>query len=299
MRRPLVFLTAALIGCGGDPLPQEPPAAVDPASLRINLAGPDHLLMGRTVALEVTAARQSGLAVDVAGRVAFRSTRPEALTVDGAGLVTVADSGSGFIVASVEIEGRTLADSVRIVGIDPGFTISLSLSGGSNHYTVPQSGPLTVATLDRNGNPIAAPVPVSLRSTDTTAFRVDAGGTVSAVGPGEAYIIASATTMYGELADSVRMVAVCTAELQLKLATPPALPFRVGMTFPMDATIRTCGGAIGFRPTEWRSLDPAVVSIDIAGALVRAVAPGTTTIVVTAELAAGELEVAMPLTVAP
>ncbi|MHB1328168.1 MAG: hypothetical protein ACYC2K_08205, partial [Gemmatimonadales bacterium] len=177
--------------------------------------------------------------------------------------------------------------------------ISISLPGNSNHYTVPQSGPLTVAALNRSGDTIPAPVPVSLRSTDTTAFRVDAAGTASAVGPGEAHIIASAATAYGELADSVRMVAVCTSEIRFELASPPALPLRVGMSFPMEGTLLTCGGAIETEPTEWRSLNSAVVSIDATNRRVRALSPGTATVLVSALLEGGKIEVALLLTVEP
>lgn len=300
MRRAFVLATAALMACGTDPLPQEPPPAVDPASLSVSLTGPDHLLMGRTTRLEVTASRRSGLPVESYGKVSFRSTLPRALAVDSTGLVTVADSGSGHVIASVEFEGRTLSDSVRIVGVEPGFRLHISQPGHRHHYIVPQTGPVAVTVLNRHGDTIPSPIPVSVRSTDTSVFRIDSTGTISAIAPGKVHIIASATTPYGEVADSLEMMAVCTGAIQMKLVERPTLPFRVGMSFPMEASFLICKESIEIRPpTSWRSENPTIVTIDSVNRKVRAVAPGTATVIVTAQHDGGAIDFYIPLTVEP
>ncbi len=299
-RTTATLLTAALFGCGSEPLPPEPPVAADPAGLRVSLGGPDQLLLGRTTRVQVGAYRQSGAPVEIDGRISFHSTVPQTLTVDTAGLVTVADSGSGYIVASAEVGGRTLADSVRIVGIDPGFQLRIAQPGHPHHYNVPQTGPIVVTSLSRQGDTIPPPLPVTIRSTDTSVYRVNADSTISAIYPGEAYIIASAMTPYGEVADSLRMLAVCVG-IQMDLAERPANPFRVGMSFPMEATIRICNQAIEIRPpTSWQSSNPEIVEIDSVNRKVRAVAPGHATIVVTAFHNGSAIQLNhIPLTVEP
>lgn len=136
----------------------------------------------------------------------------------------------------------------------------------------------------------------------TPRIRADPASCTDSVAeaPQIPYIIASAATAYGELADSVRMVAVCTSEIQWKLAAPPTLPLRVGVAFPMEVILLTCGGAIETRPpTEWRSLNPAIVSIDSTARQVRTVALGTATVVVTAPYEGREIEIDLTLTIEP
>lgn len=222
--------------------------------------------------------------VDFEGPVTFRSTLPAALTVDSSGLVTVADSGHAYIVATTEFGGRVLRDSVAVVGIDPGFTVRLSLRGFPNSHTfaVPQSGSLAVTALNRQGDTTAVPGPVQFRSTDTKSFIVDTAGQVSAIAPGAAYIVGQVPTEHGFVADSIRFVAVCKSILEHKVLSPPPKPFRVGMSFPMDMTFTICDGYIALTPkVHWHSPDTTVVSIDTAAFRVIARGPGATTLVVT------------------
>ncbi len=280
MRYSLVILGLAVLACGQEPSVPPPDGDPDPViALRIVSPGSDHLLLGRTRQMEVTAHRRSGQVVAIDGRVAFQSTRPGALTVDSTGVVVAQDSGRAYITARVEIAGRTLRDSVLVVAVDPGFTVALAPA--LHALRLSQSEQISLTAQSRAGEAIPVPGPVRFRSTDPSVLTIDSTGLVSTAAMGNAFIVGEVTTPHGQIGDSLQIAVVCTSELEVSYDPPPN-PLQVGVSFPLKVTLRGCGGQLTLEDElTWESADSLIVSVDNAGPTATARAPGQTTVSVT------------------
>lgn len=282
MRFGPALLALAITGCQGPTtaaLPEDPPAPGDPVvRLQVAPLGADHVLVGQSRQLEVTAWRRSGLASPFDGPVSFRSTSPSSLAVDSTGLVRAVGSGAGHVVVVAEVGRRFLVDSVRLVAVDPGFTVELTPRPVAVFLGTSIQVRLVARTPD--GDSLPAPLP-RYRSTDTTTLPVDSTGRISAVALGRgALIIGEVPTPYGLLADTLPLWVVCTAELTGEYESPPD-PFRVGMSFPLRLRLYTCSKQLVVEDEiTWSSSDSSVVAIDANNE--RATARGAGTAIVRA-----------------
>jgi hypothetical protein len=115
-----------------------------------------------------------------------------------------------------------------------------------------------------------APEGLTLTASPEAVARVE-GGTVRAVGPGEASIEGA---WNGQTASWSLVVA---PRITLRLVSPPAT-LTVGQRQPFHVEARHGGTSMDPGPLDWRSSDPKVASVDEAG-VVTGVAPGTTYII--------------------
>jgi len=111
------------------------------------------------------------------------------------------------------------------------------------------------------------------RSRDPSVATVGPGGTVTAVAPGAAWVVASV----GEAQDSVQVeVRARPATIQVRA---PASPLAPGDSFTPEAVVRDRRGDILSDTPVWSSSDPDVVGV--VGGAVRARRDGTATLVAT------------------
>lgn len=282
MRCPPAVLLIFATGCGQDPLVPESPAGDPVTGFRIAPVATNHLLLGRAVQIRVGASRRSGASVTIDGLVSYRSTAPLLLRVDAAGNVTADGAGAAHVVATATIEGRAFADSVRLVGVDPGFTLQLEPSNWGG-LLLGQTAQVRLTARTPVGNPIPLPGPARYRSTAPTVMSVDSAGTVTALAMGSAHIVGELATTHGTLADSIRVAVYCTLELRSDYDPPPE-PLRTGSSFPLRARLTTCSGQVAIPdPQTWHTSDSTIVSIDRTGPTATALRPGNAAIWVTTE----------------
>lgn len=113
----LSSLAALLSGCGYSPesTPQPDTSAL-PVSLELGDAdgrGSFSVMLGTRVPLRVQARDAAGRDVPP-GPVRFASRDPRVVSVDSVGVATSVSEGETWLVAETRVNGRTLADSVRV-----------------------------------------------------------------------------------------------------------------------------------------------------------------------------------------
>lgn len=142
--------------------------------------------------------------------------------------------------------------------------------------------PLRVQARDAAGREVP-PGPIRFASRDPRVASVDSAGVATSVSEGETWLIAETSVNRRTLADSVRVVVMCTAELRMRYTpSPPDTTLRVGESFVPSLELYTCGGLVRVNETlTWRARDPRILQVDSATGRARALAPGETWIDVT------------------
>jgi plastocyanin len=257
----------ALAGCGTDavaPTPIADPSALywaltlDRRAITISTVAPYD-----TIRLAATPYNALGDAIADAPAITYRSTDPERIQVDSAGLVHALETGFGIqVIASLTLGPLTHADTATInvtnVSSPP------VLDTFSIHPVPPDSAvwfanalsftdfygpkPVPYVALDTNGAPVPNLV-VEYRSSDTTIATVDQFGLLLGVRPGIVKVTAT-TTAYGiTKADTVPYaITMPTGQVVFiqKTTTPGAPPI---MFTPSQVTIAVGGRIIWFNTT--------------------------------------------------
>lgn len=235
-------------GCEEPGAGPEPPTVV--AAVRIE---PEEMVMtvGDSVRLTATPVDSAGVPIEGRG-LEWRSLDPSIATVDDAGRIRAVAVGVGRIVASageVEAEARVLVNGApgsRVLLIDPP-TLWLSTIGETARLAATTRG-------------LAQPA-VRWRSTAPDVMTVDQSGIVTAVGPGNAVIVATA-----EADTSLVVSALGSVYLDTLAISPESAAIQLGDSL----ALRVDGGvAVG-----WSSSDSTVVRIDSAG-MATGLRPGT------------------------
>lgn len=240
MRPAVLSALVALAACG----PAVKQVEVVPAQLVLESAG-------ASAELRATARDHGGMTLPL--RVRWTSSRPEVAEVDAAGRVTARRSGETEV--KVAVAGQSVAVPVRVsiparAALAPA---SLSLTG------VPSSGTLTLQLADESGREIA-PREVDWKSSDDGVVRV-AGGTVTAVAPGQAKVTAGAAGL------------VATAAVEVKLPPFAALKLEPGkLSLPRGATgkvvaaaVDAAGRPVAGVPVRYASSDERVARVAADG----------------------------------
>lgn len=227
--------------------------------------------------------------------LSWRSLNPDVATVDRNGKVLAVRPGTAEIEVSVSSRSETATITVqqKVASL---FVIPLGVEPGGSP---PPGG--VVATIegigdsirfaaiarDRNGNDVMDPK-VEWSSLDPPVAVVSEDGVVRGVGYGTARIVARA----GEVSDTVSVIvqaAVASLEIVPDRGTLDAL----GDTLRFKAVARDAkGGVVGNVAIVWKSLAPAIVSIDENG-LATARGNGEARIVATAPGVADTVAVAV------
>ncbi len=265
---PAALVLAVLVSaCGGSSSPGGDQLA-SVATVTVALASPS---VGAGTGTTATATLRDGSGNVLTGRtVTWSSSAPSVATVAGAGIVTALTPGTATITA--RSEGQTGQANLTVT-VNPVDTVTVTLANANL-----SQGATTQATAivrDAAGNTLSGRV-VTWSSAATGVASVTAGGAVTGVGPGSAFITGACEGKSGQAAVTVSAVSV--ASVTVSLASP-----RVGMGKISQgwAVLRDAGGnALSGRTVTWTSSAPAIATVTNTG-VVTAVGLGTSIITAT------------------
>jgi serine/threonine-protein kinase len=165
----------------------------------------------------------------------------------------------------------------------PPILAALSVSPERLALEIGESSPARASAVAQDGSPMPG-AEILWESSDPEVARVDAAGTVTAIGAGNARLVARSDTVTAEILVTVSAppsprrsppppASVATVEISPETAT-----LTPGQTARFQPTLLDArGGALAGRTVTWTSTDPAVASVDPTG-LVTARRVGTVTI---------------------
>lgn len=254
-RRPLSPLRALVLlaagACGGDAGPTGPGAI---ASVAITPGDVAFVSLGETETLSATARDASGGTVGGASFV-WSSDDASVATVSPAGVVTAVGNGTARITALTE----GASGSATVVVSQEVAAVQLA-PGGDTLTAFGQTRALTATAVDAGGSPVDG-VAFSWSSSDESVATVDTDGVVTAVGNGEAEVVATAGTFFGSAP-----LAVIQQVSGVQLSPTSASLGTVGETTQFAASAVDANG----NPVEdlrwvWLSSDQSVAVVDTLG----------------------------------
>ncbi len=207
--------------------------------------------------------------------VAYASDRPAVATVDATtGAIAAHTPGTALI--SATSEGRI--GTLRVVVLPPPPVARVTFTGGALTLDEGASAVVSATPYDSIGRPLRDRA-IAFTSTAPGIATVTPDGRVTAVAAGAAAIVATSEGRSATLAVTVARVPVASVSLAVR-----ATALLVGDTATVVVTARSATGTtlLGRQPT-FTSDAPAVVAIENAAGLLRAVAPGSATITATLE----------------
>jgi len=204
---------------------------------------------------------------DAAGKIVpgvrrqWRSTNTLAFTVNDSGTVTAIGAGSSDLVATV---GTAPFETSELHGVIQVRGLNVAASNWPETMTVSESRQVAVAVTDafNNARPNST---VHWSSTNTSVFRVDQAGTVTAVAEGSAQLVASVGDGQFQVAEHRATLTV----LALGVSTG-------GTVWPDSITVAdttkftlAVGAVGGVTPAvHWSSTNPGVFTVDATGTII-------------------------------
>jgi len=216
--------------------------------------------------------------------ISWSSSDGSVASVSASGLATAVNNGSTNITATL----LTLSSSASL---DVQQSVSqLSLTADSVLFvSLGDAQAIGVEILDALGSVVTSEATLALdstvwSSTDTQVITVDQSGSVTAVGPGQAEVIAQWGTIQSTLTATVSQEATSLS------ISPTTLSFSAtGDTARLVVSATDAGGSAIDQPTvAWTSSDDSVVSV--VDGLVTSVANGTAMITASSGSASAEAE---------
>lgn len=163
-------------------------------------------------------------------------------------------------------------------------TVTVALSATT--ISIGQSTTGTAAGLDQTGASIATG-PITWSTSSSAIGSVSASGVVTAIGLGQAQVIASAGGKQGQALLTVVQVPVATVSLAPATASLP-----VGGTTSLTITVRDASNAVlTGRSVTWTSSNPAVATVSASGVVSGISAGGPVEITATSEGKSGTAQV--------
>lgn len=200
--RPLVWTLVALVAavsCSGATDATAPPAA-SPAITRLEVSGPDTLIIHQRSLLTVIVWNANGEVVRPAPRISFASSDSTVLTVSDSGVVSAAGRGTATVVATL---GAVAARMNVVVKARVAVSSALGISANVQ-LTSGDTLRLVAVFTDVNGSESGPAPTTSWSSTNPYSARVDSTGLVVGVAEGLATILASTPDGIASLPVKVR-----------------------------------------------------------------------------------------------
>ena len=266
---------------------EEAPSALDltPISATLNLdSGP------RETRLTATASGQGS----AGAAITWTSSNPSVATVDQYGNVTAVKVGSATITATatfrVNNSNKTISKTCAITVVDDNSTLADKVTLDKEKHSMPADG---TVTLRATVSPANAPVKtITWDSSNKNVATVDQNGKVTAVGPGQTMITATA---YGNRGEAICVVTVTpkAESIRLNFAYDNNKPGtnHYEYTFKKNGNDYVNVKAIltpapptpnpAADPIRWTSKNPSVATVSSgtgAQVSINSVSPGTTTI---------------------
>jgi uncharacterized protein YjdB len=184
--------------------------------------------------------------------------------------------------ATISASNGSVAGSATLTVLAPVADIAVTPSPDT--VVIGTTAQLTATLKDAAGTALTGRT-VSWSSTDGTIASVTPSGVVTGVKLGTTTVTASAEGKAGSTTIIVRTIPVATITID-----PITNPVVVGETRQLSARLKdAAGGNLGY-PTDWKSSNAAVASVNATG-LLTANAPGTATITATADGKSATLDV--------
>lgn len=229
------------------------------------------LSVGQSTQL-LSIARDASGSVLMGRATTWTSSNTAVATVSQEGVVQALSPGVSTITAAVE--GRTGSSTLTVSSVPVG---SVSVAPGSSTLLPRESVQLTATVRDANGG-LATDRPVFWSSSNTAVATVTQSGQVVAVAAGSATIMAVSEGRADSAAITVIPAPVASIEVD-----PPAASVVARQTIALSVTLKDADGyVLTGRQVTFTSANGAIATVS-AGGIVTGVAPGSTTIVVTAE----------------
>lgn len=240
MRRMILGMVFALVGCGGGDSSTGPTTPVRPAPVLATLSfavTPSSVSVGGTATATLTALDQFGAPFAV-GSIAFSSTPATVATVNASGVVTAISPG----VATIAVNAGTISATAQLrVTTPPPVLASLSVTLPAATLASGQQATAEATGRDQYGAPISLGSVTWSVGTSGVA-TVTPGGVVTAVLVGQTTIRAQSGAVFA----TVPLTVTPGPATQLAFSIPPA-GVRNGLTFttqPVLAVRDAAGNAI-------------------------------------------------------
>jgi len=225
------------------------------------------LYLGESVRVTASAVRDDGTPAP-AGRVSWKSAKPEIAAVDTAGLVTGLSPGRTVI--QVSTSNRLLA-TLQVDVSQPEFALArTSLILGPD-----DADTLRVVVPSQRNREISGLV--QWRSSDTAVAVVNPSGVVRAVAPGNAEIIASGFSQERRARVTVHPVAEALVVSPQQSGGPILVPLRATRRFTASAEAAD-STPIPEAHISWELSDTAVATFERSSGVLTPKAVGTTTL---------------------
>jgi uncharacterized protein YjdB len=212
---------------------------------------------------------------------AWTSSAPSVATVDGtSGLATAVATGQTTITATA----GSLSASAQLIVSPGGLVVDVS-PDSATLTAIGATRRFTATATDGNGDPVTDAT-FTWITRDSSIVSVDSTGLATAVGEGNAWIVAK----LGDAVDSARILVAVATTVEVMPATATLAAFEATQQFV--ATARDGAGAIIPGATfTWSSGDPAIATVDAALGVATAVSNGTTTVTAQTGNASGNASV--------
>jgi uncharacterized protein YjdB len=274
----------ALLRNGREPAPLPTPIGI--ASLEITPI-PQPMDPGETLQLSTVLRDSTGITV-YGEPVAWR-TSDEAVVRVADGRLEAGEPGTARVTASSGGQSNSVDVLVRSGQPEPlapdATVASVRVSPGVLSLSVGESAPLTVRALDAAGRTLPGRA-ASWSVADASVASVTQDGRVRALAPGNTDIVARIDGRRASVMVTVTAEAVASVTV-----SPAAVELQSGGTTTLGATVvGTRGTTLAGRALEWRSSNPAIVTVSSDGT-VTAHAAGTAVVSASADGRAGQATV--------
>jgi uncharacterized protein YjdB len=274
-----LLVVTLLAGCeangggGGGGGPTEPPTSV-PTTISVSPSSASLASLGATQQFTATVKDQTG-ATMTGLTVSWSSSTSSVAEVSSSGLATAVDNGSTNVTATLlAISGSAslqVQQSVAELRLSADSVVFVSLGDAQT---------FGVEILDALGSVVTAEATLASdstvwSSTDTQVVTVDQSGSVTAVGPGQAEVIAQWGTIQATLTATVRQSVAAlrlSADSVLFVSLGEAQTIGVEILDALGSVV-TSEATLASDSTVWNSTDTQVVTVDQSGS-VTAVGPG-------------------------
>ena len=165
--------------------------------------------------------------------------------------------------------GSGLADGLvgppNAPGVSTSFPSSMTINPNTVSASLGQSTQLVATLQSANGTPIGNAA-ITWSSADSDIVMVTSSGVATAIGVGQAALVASAGSISAKATVTVGGDPVGTVAVAPDLAT-----IGIGQTTSLSATVRDSSGAVlSGRNVRWISSNPAIATVDASGKVVGA-----------------------------
>jgi uncharacterized protein YjdB len=212
--------------------------------------------------------------------VVWTGSNAAVITVSPTGYVTAVGGGSAEVIATAG--GKSGRATITVAGPSAVVIGSVTVTPGAASGVAGQSAQFEAVVKDAGGVEIYGQ-PVTWTSTDAAVVSVTPAGYATAVGAGNAAIVATVGGKTGQAAVTVTGGATQPGPVATISLAPASISLGIGSIQPITATLKdAAGNVLSGRAITWSSSAPLIGPINTLG-VVTGLLAGTTTITATSE----------------